>query len=206
MNVVWRAHVQVLEGTGVTSGLPQTNKTIPSDSDVRSFCSLALGVTVVLRLSCFLCISLLRRCLLRLGQGNKGCRLSKSGDLCQGCGWISSSTVGHPSAYSKDDSSGALRALEPSLPPPRVYSVATRDSLDTPASLLQQGGKRRSFIIAAPAAILRRRCCTVVLGKWDSRSSSRADRTGNDTAGSSNFAARHCPVTSIFPSGMLTLG
>lgn len=203
MNVVWRAHVQVLEGTGVTSGLPQTNKTIPSDSDVKSFCSLALGATVVLRLSCFLCISLLGRCFLRLGQGDKGCRLSKSGDCVSGVGGGSPAVLW---VIPLDDSSGALRALEPSLPPPRAYSVATRDSLDTPASLLQQGGKRHSFIIAAPAAILRRRGCTVVLGKWDARSSSRADRTGNDTAGSSNFAARHCPVTSIFPSGMLTLG
>lgn len=67
---------------------------------------------VVLRLSGFLCVSLLRRCLQKAG--NNG---SVNKVICvRGWGCVSSSTVGLPSTYSEGDSSGVLKASEPSLP------------------------------------------------------------------------------------------
>lgn len=114
MNVVCRAHVQVLEGTGVALGL----------SDAELFCPLFLVLTVVPRLSCFLCVSLLRRCLLKVRDKGTGDAVSVNKVICAVLG----STVGHPSAYSKD-ATLVLRALGPnSSPSSSVYSVSPHET------------------------------------------------------------------------------
>lgn len=93
MNVVCRAHVQVLEGTEVALGF----------SDVELFCSLFLGLTVVPRLSCFLSVSLLRRCLLKVGNKGTGDAGSVNKGICVVLGVGLQQYCGHPFAYSKDE-------------------------------------------------------------------------------------------------------
>lgn len=109
MDVVCRAHVQVLEGTGVALGL----------SDSELFCPLFLVLIVVPRLSCFLCVSLLRRCLLKVGDKGTGDAVSVNKVICAVLG----STVGHPSAYSKD-AALVLRGTQLLSSSSSVYSVS----------------------------------------------------------------------------------